>query len=113
METVFAQIEYVIGPFQLVSGGADGPDSEAEYFIQSHWDLNWPEPIIHKPQWYVYRVYQPGAALKRNTYIIEDADWVLAFYNGTSRGTWDSITKARKMGKPLMIVYEDGRVEWE
>lgn len=43
-------------------------------------------------------------AFARNGWIIADADQVVAFWDGASRGTKDSIERARKLGKPLHIV---------
>ena len=40
----------------------------------------------------------------RNTQIIENADVVFAFWDGQSKGTKDSITKAKKLQKELHII---------
>lgn len=101
----------LFGPFQLISGGAEGPDSWAESFVKMQFD--WPEPRIHKPNWYPNGVYWAGAGKVRNTTIVKEADCVIAFWDGESRGTLDSITKAKKMGKPVLTVFPDGRMELE
>lgn len=44
-----------------------------------------------------------GAGFARNGRIAEQADRVVAFWDGKSRGTKDTIDKARKMGRPIMI----------
>jgi hypothetical protein len=43
------------------------------------------------------------AGLKRNTDIVNASDIILAFWDGQSRGTKDTITKATKAQKPLFI----------
>lgn len=45
-----------------------------------------------------------GAGFKRNQLIVDQADRVVAFWDGKSRGTKDTIDKARKAGKPVEIV---------
>lgn len=45
-----------------------------------------------------------GAGFKRNGLIVAQADRVVAFWDGQSRGTKDTIDKARKAGKPVQIV---------
>ena len=50
-----------------------------------------------------YDKYGRGAPLIRNKTIIENADYVLAVWDGKSRGTLNAIGHARKLGKPLHI----------
>jgi hypothetical protein len=51
-----------------------------------------------------------AAGFLRNTTIIENADWVVAFWDGTSRGTSDSIKKAHAAGKPISVFSPTGHV---
>jgi hypothetical protein len=51
-----------------------------------------------------------GAGLARNTLIVEAADKVLAFWDGRSRGTADTMRKARAAGKRLAIVGPNGQI---
>lgn len=44
-----------------------------------------------------------GAGFARNGLIVAQADRVVAFWDGQSRGTKDTIDKARKAGKPVEI----------
>ncbi|MCD1119113.1 DUF2493 domain-containing protein [Chryseobacterium turcicum] len=81
----------------IVSGGAKGADSLAEKYAQEL-DV---EIIIYRPD---YKKNGRLAALHRNTEIIENSDIVFAFWNGKSRGTLDSITKAKKLEKTLFII---------
>ena len=83
------------GPFTIVSGGAIGADSIARrYAIERGIQI---EEL--KPDWSLGK----HAGLMRNTDIISKADFVVAFWDGQSKGTKDSITKA-KMAKKQMIV---------
>lgn len=47
-------------------------------------------------------------AFHRNGLIVELADHVVAFWDGTSRGTQDSISKARRAGKLAKLVTNEG-----
>lgn len=45
-----------------------------------------------------------GAGFKRNGLIAAQADRVVAFWDGQSHGTKDTIKKARKLDKPVEII---------
>lgn len=47
-----------------------------------------------------------GAGFARNTIIANECDMLLAFYN-YSNGTMDTITKAYKLNKPILIMVPD------
>lgn len=82
---------------EIVSGGAKGTDTLAERYA-----FNNKLPIkIFLPD---YSRYGKAAPLMRNTEIVDYADQVVAFVDPTSRGTWDSINKAREAHKPLTII---------
>lgn len=100
----------LFGPFRVVSGGADGPDSWAYEYAIFH---GLPEPKVFEAEWKnAYGVYRPQAGKLRNTTIVVMSDCVVAFWDGKSGGTKDTIKKAVRRGKPCLIVYEDGRMEW-
>ena len=81
---------------EIVSGGARGIDTCAENYAKSNGI-----PIkIFLPQ---YDKYGRSAPLKRNIQIINYADTVLAFWDGTSRGTKFVIEKCREKGKTVMV----------
>lgn len=46
-----------------------------------------------------------AAGPARNTLIVERADYVVAFWDGQSRGTADTIAKAREAGKLFRVIY--------
>lgn len=81
----------------IVSGGAKGADTSAEKFA-AEMDV---EMIVFKPD---FEKFGRGAALARNTQIVEYADTVFAFWDGKSKGTLDSIKKTEKLGKKLLII---------
>ncbi len=81
----------------LVSGGAKGADSLGERYANE----NNIETLIFKPDW---KKYGPSAGPLRNTDIVNNADTIIAFWDNESRGTKDSITKAEKLGKEVIII---------
>lgn len=81
----------------IVSGGAKGADTLAERYAK---EIGRPV-VVFKPD---YKKYGRGAALIRNTQIIEYSDVVYAFWDGRSRGTRDAINKAQKLGKILYVI---------
>ena len=81
---------------EIVSGGARGIDACAREYAQRH-GLKLTEYL---PE---YSKYGRGAPLKRNITIIENADIVLAFWDGTSRGTKYVIDNCRKRNIPVEI----------
>lgn len=95
----------------VVSGGAVGPDTIGiewakernipfeEYLAD--WK-NMSEPcVVRYGKWGPYNAL---AGLKRNTTIIENCDVVIAFWDFKSKGTKDSIEKANKLDKIVIIV---------
>ncbi|MDE6590656.1 MAG: DUF2493 domain-containing protein, partial [Oscillospiraceae bacterium] len=68
------------GVTESVSGGAKGIDAGARYYALEH-GLKLTEFL---PE---YGRYGRGAPLRRNITIIENADIVLAFWDGSSRGS--------------------------
>lgn len=74
---------------EVVSGGAEGADSAGE-----EWANRAGVPVtIHEPDW---DKHGKAAGMIRNSDIIQDADRVLAIWNGSS-GTQDSVAKARSV----------------
>src|SRR5271157_1375029 len=73
----------------IISGGAEGADKIAEKFASRH---NIPITIF-KPDW---KKLGRKAGPIRNTKIIENSDIIIAFWDGKSTGTYDSIKKSQK-----------------
>lgn len=84
-------------PDTIVSGGAKGADTYAkEYALKN--DI----PIIEfLPD---YRKYGRKAPLMRNLQIVDNCDYLLALWNGVSRGTKFTIDYARKQGIPFKVI---------
>ena len=84
------------GTQEIVSGGARGVDTSARaYAKRSGMKLTEFLPEYDK--------YGRGAPLRRNVEIIRYADCVLAFWDGTSRGTKFVIDRCREMGVPCTV----------
>ena len=81
---------------EIVSGGAKGVDASAREYAQRR-GLKLTEYL---PE---YSRYGRAAPLKRNITIIENADLVLAFWDGRSRGTRYVIDNCKKRNIPLKI----------
>lgn len=85
------------GTTEIVSGGARGIDSCAREYALAH-GIKLTEFLPD------YDKYGRSAPLKRNITIIENADIVLAFWDGTSRGTKFVIDSCEKMGVSVEII---------
>lgn len=48
--------------------------------------------------------YKPWLMQKRNEYMVDRADIILAFWDGTSGGTGNCVNYAKKMGKKIEII---------
>ena len=82
---------------EIISGGAKGIDKCAgEYALSNNIKLTEFTPDYSK--------YGRAAPIVRNKKIIENADIVLAFWDGTSHGTKFVIDTCKKQGKPLKII---------
>jgi len=91
-------------PEVIISGGAKGIDT-----IAWKWALeNNIEIIVHRPE---YNKYGKYAALKRNDTIINEADKIIAFWNGLSNGTKYVIDKTKELNKPLEIIIIENNYE--
>ena len=81
---------------EIVSGGAKGVDTSAREYAISH-GIKLTEFL---PE---YKKYGRSAPLKRNITIIENADLVLAFWDGNSRGTKFVIDNCKNRGIPVKV----------
>ena len=85
---------------EIISGGARGVDTCAREYALRH-GLKLTEYL---PE---YSRYGRGAPLKRNITIIKNADLVLAFWDGKSRGTRYVIDSCKKRNIPVKIYMID------
>ena len=81
---------------EIISGGAKGVDTSAKEYALSH-GIKLTEFL---PE---YERYGRSAPLKRNIQIIETADVVLAFWDGSSRGTKYVIDNCSKRNIPVIV----------
>ena len=97
----------------IVSGGASGADSFAVHWAKS----NSVEYLVHEAKWDDLthpdarikvnsrgKKYDANAGFRRNRDIVNDAQVVLAFWDGNSPGTKDSIDYARSINKPIRVI---------
>jgi len=82
---------------EIVSGGAKGVDTCARDYALSH-GIKITEYL---PE---YEKYGRAAPLKRNITIIQNADLVLAFWDGKSKGTKFVIDSCEKLGVEVRVV---------
>jgi predicted Rossmann fold nucleotide-binding protein DprA/Smf involved in DNA uptake len=95
---VFKILDEVLKPGDVVvSGGARGVDSWAAEYAKQH-NL---EVKVFEPDW---RMYGRGAGMRRNQYIVSEADEVIAFWDGLSKGTENTIGLAEKQGKMFQVL---------
>lgn len=82
----------------IVSGGARGADTLAE---QAARRLCRHPPLIFPADW--RRHGMPMAAFIRNQQIVEVSDEVVAFWDGRSTGTSDTVRRAFAAQKPVFV----------
>ena len=86
---------------QIISGGASGADTIAEWYA---FEKKIPLKVF-RPDW---KKFGKRAGFLRNTDIVKNSEHVIAFHNGESRGTMDSIQKAKDLGIPVtVIIFEE------
>lgn len=95
--TLMKQILDEYKPFILVSGGAKGTDALSERYA----DDRGYQKLIFKPD---RKKYARGAYHRRNQAIINEADEMVAFWNGRSKGTSHTISLAEKRGIPIRVI---------
>ena len=82
---------------EIISGGAKGVDTCAREYTLAH-NIKLTE---FRPE---YQKYGRSAPLKRNITIIQNADLVLAFWDGKSKGTKFVIDSCEKLGVEVRVV---------
>jgi len=82
---------------EIITGGAYGIDKIAEVYADTHQI----KKTVLKPE---YELYGKGAPLKRNDLIIEYADYIIAIWDGRSRGTKYVIDHSVAQGKPVKVI---------
>lgn len=90
---------YLVQITEIISGGAKGADSLAKKYARQYLNIKYTE---FPAEW---NKYGKSAGFIRNQQIIDNCDLLLAFWDGESRGTADTIEKAKKARKPTFIIY--------
>lgn len=84
-------------PDTIISGGAKGTDTLAkEYALTNNIPL-----VEFLPE---YEKYGKRAPILRNIQIVDNCDYIIAFWDGYSRGTKFTIDYAKKRGIPIRII---------
>lgn len=82
---------------EIITGGANGVDAIAEYYAKTEGI----KMTVFYPQ---YQAHGRRAPLIRNNVIIEEAEAMLAIWDGESSGTRYTIEKAKREGLKVMVV---------
>lgn len=88
----------------IIEGTAKGVDCLASRYAIEHEIENIRVPA----EW---KVFNKGAGSVRNRKMAEMGDMLLAFWDGSSRGTLDMIKAAKKKGIPVRVVYMDSECQ--
>ncbi len=89
--------KYISDTEEIISGGAAGVDSCAAKYAQE----NGIKFTLFLPQ---YERYGRAAPIIRNKEIVDYADKIIAFWDGSSKGTLSVIKYAEKIKKPCQII---------
>lgn len=108
-KAVFRVVDALPEQSVIISGGAPGVDTFAAMATQQRIKLGADLHFDVIPA--LWDVYGKSAGMMRNGTIVALADRIVAFWDGQSKGTADTIAKARRAGKCVEIHYADGRVE--
>ena len=104
VEVIATELQFVAKKYKnvvLVSGHAIGADRIAELIAV---DLGWVVEI-HEPDW---TLHGKSAGFKRNTTMLEtDVQAVLACHKDNSKGTADTIKKAKERKIPTRVLVEE------
>lgn len=102
----FQALDFVLGEklkkddVVIVSGGAQGPDT-----LGKRWAEQTPiavKCVEYPAEW---AKYGRSAGMRRNEVMADNADALVAFWDGVSVGTKHMIERMVRMGKPVRIVH--------
>ncbi len=85
------------GVDEIVSGGAKGIDRDAARYANE----NGIKLTVFLPK---YHLYGKGAPIFRNKEIVDYADEVIAFWDGSSKGTKSVIDYCKKTNKKVTVM---------
>ena len=89
------------GCSEIVSGGASGVNEQARRYASDH-------HIRYTGFLPDYEQFGRAAPIMRNRLLVEYSDYVLAFWDGKSRGTQSVIGECLKNGKPFKMILLNG-----
>ena len=92
-----ADTEFADKALSIVSGMARGADALGYQFAKANGITSYP----FAADWYKYG---KRAGFVRNAEMADVADGLLAFHDGTSKGTAHMINTMRSMGKPVTVI---------
>jgi predicted Rossmann-fold nucleotide-binding protein len=99
MEQVKRYVEELPEETIVISGGAKGVDSMAEEVARQR-GL---EVVVIRPDYAAFPGRPRSAPIARNREIVRQADRVVAFWDGESRGTHNAIAFALQEGKAVVL----------
>lgn len=95
---LFINEDYLSLPM-IIQGGANGADYEAKEWAE-RWNL---ECVEFPAEW--DKNGKAAGFIRNQQMINEKPDYVVAFWDGKSKGTQDTINRAKKAKIPTLIVY--------
>lgn len=91
-EKIIRDIKKITENPVIISGGAKGTDTQAKRAAEKMgWDY-----IEYLPE---YEKYGKPAPVIRNKKIIDQAEYIIAYWDGESKGTTQAVEYAKKKGK--------------
>lgn len=88
----------------IVSGGARGTDLLAEKFADKYGY----EKDIYRAKWHIHG---KCAGYLRNHDVVKNSDFIIAFWDGISKGTYNVVRLAKLNNKPIKIIRIDNLIE--
>ena len=97
---------------RIISGGASGADTLAKEYAQKagalyeEFPADWKDmskPCVERTN--EHGTYNALAGIKRNQRMAQEADIIIAFWNGWSKGTKNMIDQGTKYKKNTIIIY--------
>lgn len=97
-QDLYGRVDTIYSFNEIISGGARGADLLGAKFAKEK-NIKLTEFI---PDW---DKHGKAAGFIRNEDIIKNCDEVLAFWDGISRGTGNSLSIAKRLKKPTLVIY--------
>lgn len=95
-DCIFNYVQASFSKIRIIQGGATGVDTLAQKFAEE----NGIECITHPANW---KKYGKSAGMIRNGHMVKFADYVIAIWDGESKGTAYTIMLGHKKGIPVEV----------